>query len=576
MPSDPDQLRKDDQVELRGIVPGKPHCMEQLERLVVQGALSPEARGYALLSYLIEHYLASGPNVPIKAYAIALDVLGRGPDFDPAQNSIVRVEIGRLRNLLEMYYLGPGRQDPVLFKIPKGQTHLEVRFQRDKRDATTSPSAFARAWSLTLPALRNLTLPLAAAASLVIATLLLLAVVRPPGETQIAEALNDDYPRVFVYPFSKDPSLHKTFPGNEISSFLSAELSAFRSFRVISPLPATSLPVRPRDYVLAGVVTVPDEAPIGQVALTLRLQDGLGTVLWTDSLSFATTDPGQAKPMFDALSQIASTLGGALGVIDSDGRARLGDEEREWAKGDSSDFRCILRWQSFDLTKDPEERQAARTCLEDRAANDTPVGQIWSAMAFLQFLDWTEAGAMPGDPMIEAALAAANRALLLDPSGPDGYEALGSILTGLGRLEEAQEVLTRALEVNPSNLDTAVKLGWLDCLAGDWETGTERIGRVAQRYSVVPGWYRLPLALNAFYQEEAAEMLTEAKAIVASGDHRGLVLALIAARLLPETTEAERQQAALAATGRTVAKALDEIEAVFPHPEIMAGLRQFQ
>lgn len=556
--------------------PSRADCLEQLDRLVRRGALSPEARGYLLLAYLIEHYLEAGVDAPVKAYAIAVDVLGRGDDFDPAQDSIVRVEIGRLRKLLEMYYLGPGEDDPVRLELPKGQSHLNVLFadappqglavsERAAQDPDGPGTGRRRApWLLAV---------LAIVIALSVTAVLLW---QDPGDAEIAAALDDDYPRVFVRPFNKDQGLTKAFPGNAISSFVVTELAAFRSFRVIAPQPATTLPVRPRDYVLEGTVKAAPESADGEIRLTLQLRDGLGTVLWTDQLSFPASDPGPSQPVFAAMSDIASRLGGALGVIDSDGRARLNDEEREWASGNTSDFRCILRWQTFDLTKDPQEREAARACLKDRAEQDTPVGQIWSALAFLRFLDWTEAGARPDDPLIDEALAAANRALLLDPEGPDGHEALGSILTGLGRIDEAQDVLARALEINPSNLDTAVKLGWIDCLHGDWETGTQRIRQVIDRYTAVPGWYRLPLALDAFRAGNGARMSSESKAILASGDRRGLVLAVIAARLASDTEEERRHLRAMEAAGITLDQAFSEIAAIFPDVELVSAFGQVQ
>ena len=50
---------------------------------------------------------------------------------------------------------------------------------------------------------------------------------------------------------------------------------------------------------------------------------------------------------------------------------------------------------------------------------------------------------------------------------------------------------------------------------------------------------RLPLALAAFRKGDAAEMFRQSKAIIASGDHRGLVLAVVASRLLGDIREEE-------------------------------------
>jgi hypothetical protein len=57
----------------------------------------------------------------IKEYSIALEALGRSPDFDPKKDSIVRVEAHRLRKRLEEYYRTAGMDDPVHILIPNGQ-----------------------------------------------------------------------------------------------------------------------------------------------------------------------------------------------------------------------------------------------------------------------------------------------------------------------------------------------------------------------------------------------------------------------------------------------------------------------
>ena len=57
----------------------------------------------------------------IKEYSIALEALGRSPEFDPKKDSIVRVEAHRLRKRLEEYYCTAGSTDPVHIIIPNGQ-----------------------------------------------------------------------------------------------------------------------------------------------------------------------------------------------------------------------------------------------------------------------------------------------------------------------------------------------------------------------------------------------------------------------------------------------------------------------
>lgn len=71
------------------------------------------------LSYIVEQSLA-GEIDGVKEYNIALEVFDREPTFNPATDTIVRVEARRLRQQLAAYYFGSGRTDPVVVEMPKG------------------------------------------------------------------------------------------------------------------------------------------------------------------------------------------------------------------------------------------------------------------------------------------------------------------------------------------------------------------------------------------------------------------------------------------------------------------------
>ena len=45
----------------------------------------------------------------VKEYEIAVEVMDRGTDYDPAADATVRVEAGRLRTRLREYYDGAGK-----------------------------------------------------------------------------------------------------------------------------------------------------------------------------------------------------------------------------------------------------------------------------------------------------------------------------------------------------------------------------------------------------------------------------------------------------------------------------------
>ena len=101
------------------------------------GDVSLEAIGKAVASVLASEEFAKCPRMrkflgyvvdktivgkldEVREYNIALAVFDRDASFDPATNTIVRVEARRLRRMLADYYQGPGSGDAVVIEIPKG------------------------------------------------------------------------------------------------------------------------------------------------------------------------------------------------------------------------------------------------------------------------------------------------------------------------------------------------------------------------------------------------------------------------------------------------------------------------
>ena len=111
----------------------------QLARVTAHSGLRGAPRLSRFLTFVVEATL-TGCAETIKAYTIAVEALGRGDDFDPQNDPIVRVEAGRLRAALARYYAGPGRDDPLVIEVPRG-TYVPVF----RRAGTTKPDAPAPA-----------------------------------------------------------------------------------------------------------------------------------------------------------------------------------------------------------------------------------------------------------------------------------------------------------------------------------------------------------------------------------------------------------------------------------------------
>ena len=90
---------------------------QALERLLASGEFHRSPNLEKILSYLCKQYFLGQGN-QIKEYTVATEALARREDFDPKRDSIVRVEMHRLRRRLKEYYAGRGAEDLLRITIP--------------------------------------------------------------------------------------------------------------------------------------------------------------------------------------------------------------------------------------------------------------------------------------------------------------------------------------------------------------------------------------------------------------------------------------------------------------------------
>jgi len=97
-----------------------------IEKVLHSVTFSRSDSSRLLLKFIVEKSL-SGNLDSIKEYTIATEALGRPSDFDPKADSIVRIQVQRLRKRLEEYYSDEGREDAVRIVIPSGHYIPEFR-----------------------------------------------------------------------------------------------------------------------------------------------------------------------------------------------------------------------------------------------------------------------------------------------------------------------------------------------------------------------------------------------------------------------------------------------------------------
>src|SRR5215471_7072096 len=93
--------------------------LQQLEKILQSNALHGSESLKAFLRYVVENSV-DHREVFLKEYTIATEVFGRDRNYDSRNDSVVRVQAGRLRTKLHEYYADEGINDKVVIDLPKG------------------------------------------------------------------------------------------------------------------------------------------------------------------------------------------------------------------------------------------------------------------------------------------------------------------------------------------------------------------------------------------------------------------------------------------------------------------------
>jgi tetratricopeptide (TPR) repeat protein len=494
-----------------------------------------------MLTYLVEQELA-GQGGAIKAYSIAIDALGHDSSFDPQSDTSIRVGMRRLRDALSVYYLEHGAEDPLVITIPKGRYRpVFTAAGVDPAKQLSSMMGAAQAWLTPTRLFLSASLFVAAFAALVFAVAGLLN--SQQSRTLQADAGAAQPPIVEIMPFlpTGDESLDIQLEG--LRNIFGADIAKFKMVRVrVVPKNAaarTYSEEQQAEYRIRGILESLHAEP--HIALSVERADD-GTLLWSNDFVYPTTEEDYSQLLAGSLRNMVTQIIGQNGVVTADMRQRL--LAQEIRTGDSlggEGFRCVLMFHAYDLSKEPEEETAARECLRTLVEGGNQDGLVWSAWSMMVFLDWSK----KNDPaLLEQSLAAARKAVRLDPSYANAHEYLGSILMAKGERAEARAAYERAIELNPSKPDLYVLLGWEKALGGDWETGIPMLKQGVDMAAVPAGWMRIPLSMNAFRNGDYQTALSEAEAIIQTGDNRGVILAVAAALAMDDMATAERYRAA--------------------------------
>lgn len=122
----------------------------EVDRLIHSKTFETSEVHRRLLQYLADKTL-SGEADRLKEYTIGLEAFSKPPEYDPRRDSIVRLQVGRLRQKLAAYYASEANGTPgLMIRLPKGAFKLEF----GPRQPHDSGQRRWTAWERTAPWIR--------------------------------------------------------------------------------------------------------------------------------------------------------------------------------------------------------------------------------------------------------------------------------------------------------------------------------------------------------------------------------------------------------------------------------------
>lgn len=486
--------------------PAPQEVRRQLARILTSPDFNVPGRLRGFLTYVVEESLA-GRGDRIKAYSIATAVFGRAQDFDVQNDPVVRIEAGRLRRALELYYLTGGLTDPIVIKIPKGGYAPSIRRRCDLEVPAASAEQAAAAQE-TSPSLRKSgawrsALPKASVPALGAVLILVVALAWGLMAYRSDDAVESGDSEVVLI-VSKLANLS----GNEgalyaaaISDELLSQLARFRELRIVSRDSVSSAPAgnlalqRPAavQYLLEGSVRTADK----HLRVASRLIDGrTGKIVWSQIYDRDLRGTGSFEIESDIASKVATAVAQPYGAIFTP----VSRDASTRVPGYAEAYLCVLQFYHYRKVLNSEEHARTRDCLERTTARSPDYSTGWAMLAYL-YLDEDRFDlnrrpqASPGKVW---ARQAAERAISLDPSNVRGLQALMTVLFFSEQPEDALRIGEQALALNPNDNEVLAALGGLIAQAGDWKRGMAMMEQALARNPDQTRYYVGLVALSCY------------------------------------------------------------------------------
>ena len=440
-------------------------AIDALRRILASSTFADSKRSREFLAYVVRETL-DGRGHRLKERTIARAALDKAPDFDPRNDSGVRVQATRVRAQLEAYYAGDGVEEAVRIALPKG-SYVPV-------------ISLAPAGASTVAA----------------------EVPRPtlgPGVAVVRFTRSDD-------------DLATAALANGLTESLAGALSAFPGIRVVGPVDgserSSTVPEERRlgsrldvHYLIRGGVVYADDS----VVVTVRLVDAAsGELVWADTFQRVSASLAGFTSEDDVVQRVAGIVGDYSGAVLRHALRNRGETSNPavWA--------AMLEFYEGLERSTPESALHLLSSLlkahELEPQNALLLSMLGSTESFL---------AMYSPDVDRAAMEAAceehaQAALAQDATSGHARLVLGILAFSRGNVPLAREHLRLAVEASPGNPSILYGAGWYLGMAGDWERGVALVRESVRLNPDSPTLRYVYLAVDELMSGDYAAALIDA------------------------------------------------------------------
>lgn len=425
--------------------------LEQARRIAASPDFTAGPRTQKFFLHLVSEEL-EGRGEELRGTALAMDLFGRGADFDSNSDPVVRVEAGRLRKALEHYYLTSGSRDDLVIDIPKGQYRPVLTTRTPETEP--SPSAHRR-----------------------------------------------ELPTLVVFPLETTDTDRARLYGEGLPDEIALELGRFSGLQVVSANRDADNALAKGDYRLGG--SVRDAG--GALRITMQLTNAARKLVWSDRYRIGENRDDVFDVQEDIARRCATSIADAYGAVSEDLSALYTGRKAE----DSGVFEALLAFHAHMRTA---RRQSCEefSNLAAQALQDNPESGLANALSALSFVEMASLGLTPIPDAIEAGSGFAERAIALSPNCQEALFAAAVFSDARGDHSRFLNLVDRAVAANPNGtLLTALAGGWI-ARSEDMMRGIGLVRDAQERNPLLPIWTNVSLALAPFVEgrfQEASNLV---------------------------------------------------------------------